>query len=342
MRVLITGGAGFVGSNTADTLLKKGYEVTILDNLSRKGTEKNLEWLKNNHKDLEFMKADVRDFDVMKSACMDKDLIFHLAAQVAVTTSIKNPKDDFDINALGTFNVLEAARLSKSNPIVVYSSTNKVYGNNVNLIPLKISNTRYEFDDPNFENGVPETLSTDANEHTPYGSSKYMADLYTRDFAAVYGMNTISFRMSCVYGTRQFGNEDQGWIAHFVISSILARPLIVFGDGKQVRDVLFIDDLLDALLLATDNIKKTRGQAYNIGGGINNTISLLELIDLLKKSIGKNILYSFSDWRPFDQKVYISDIRKAKQDFGWEPKISAEEGIKKLIGWVGENIDIIR
>jgi CDP-paratose 2-epimerase len=335
VKILVTGGAGFIGSNLSNYYLNKGHEVTVFDNLSRKGTEKNLEWLRYNHKkNLSFIKNDIRNFNPLLDATKDADVILHIAAQVAVTTSVKNPMEDFEINALGTFNVLESARQNNTDPIIIFCSTNKVYGNNVNNIPVIEKEKRYEFSDPEFIDGIPEKFSTDANEHTPYGSSKYAADVFMRDFSAVYGMKTVTFRCSCIYGSRQFGNEDQGWVAHFTISSILNRPMIVYGDGKQVRDILFIDDLVRAFDTASERINKTKGQAFNIGGGSKNTISLLELIDLLEKLTGNKIKFTFDGWRPFDQKVYISDIKKAKKTFGWEPKITKEEGIKKLFNWV--------
>jgi len=242
MKILITGGAGFVGTNLTDHFLDKGDEVIVFDNLFRKNVKMNLTWLKKKHeKNLIFVKEDVRDFYKLKKVCKDVDVIFHTAGQVAVTTSVKNPREDFDINALGTFNVLEAARMSNRNPIIIYTSTNKVYGNNVNKIPLTEKETRYEFSDTNFEKGIPEDFSTDADEHTPYGCSKYAGDIYMRDFHEIFGLRTVTMRLSCIYGLHQFGNEDQGWVAHFVISSVFDRPLIIYGDGKQVRDVLFID-----------------------------------------------------------------------------------------------------
>jgi len=229
---------------------------------------------------------------------------------------------------------LESARQNNNDPIIIFCSTNKVYGNNVNIIPITEKDKRYEFSEPQFIDGIPEDFSTDANEHTPYGSSKYAADVFMRDFSAVYGMKTVTFRCSCIYGIRQFGNEDQGWVAHFTISSILKKPIIMYGDGKQVRDILFVDDLVRAFDTASERINKTKGQAFNIGGGPKNTISLLELIYLLEKLTGNKIKFTFDGWRPFDQKVYISDIKKAKKTFGWEPKITKEQGIKKLFDWI--------
>ncbi len=334
-KILITGGAGFVGSNLTDHFLKKGYEVVVFDNLSRSGTEKNIEWKSNHNTKLEFIKDDIRNFDPLSSATKNVDFIFHTAGQVAVTTSIKNPREDFEINALGSFNVLEAARKANSDPIVVFTSTNKVYGNNVNNIPLTEKETRYEFVDTKYVNGIPEDFPTDADEHTPYGSSKYTADIYVRDFSTIYSLKTVTFRMSCIYGTRQFGNEDQGWVAYFTISSFFNKPIVIYGNGKQVRDVLFIDDLVRAFELACQNTQKTKGKVYNIGGGAKNTMSLLELLKFLE-TLGLKPNYTFDDWRPADQKVYISDVSKAIE-FSWEPKISPEEGVKKLLEWVKEN-----
>jgi len=336
MNILITGGAGFVGSNLTNNFLGKGLNVTIFDNFSRKNVEKNIDWLKYNHKKgLTIIKADVKDYDSLKKACEDKDIILHTAGQVAVTTSVKNPKEDFNTNALGTFNVLEAARNCNTNPIIIYTSTNKVYGNNVNKIPLTETDTRYEFSDQKFTKGIPEDFPTDANEHTPYGCSKYTGDIYMRDFFEIFGLRTITFRMSCIYGLHQYGNEDQGWVAYFTIASVLNKSIILYGDGKQVRDVLFVDDLVGAFENAIKNIGKTKGKVYNIGGGCNNTISLLELLNLLKK-LGLNPKYSFGNWRPADQKVYISNISKAKE-FSWRPLISPEEGVRKLLKWIQDN-----
>lgn len=340
MRILITGGAGFIGSNLSNHFASEGNEIVVYDNLSRGNIKLNLDWLKNMHDKIEFVNGDVRDFDLLKKNVKDVDAIIHTAAQVAVTTSVVNPREDFEINASGTLNVLEAARLSNTNPPVIFFSTNKVYGNNVNGIPLVEKETRYEFADKKYGLGIPEDFPTDASEHTPYGVSKYAADLYMRDYSTVYGLPTVIFRCSCMYGTRQFGNEDQGWIAHFVISSVLGKPLTIFGDGKQVRDVLFVDDVTRLVKSAVADSRKLKGEAFNIGGGPDNTLSLLELIAILERHLGKRVKYTFSGWRPADQKVYISDIRKAKKIIGWEPLVKPEDGVKKLIDWINGNREL--
>lgn len=343
MKVLITGGCGFIGCNLADYFLRKDSEVIIYDNLARSGTEKNKRWLEENHeKNLTFVYGDIRDFDSLKKNVNDVDRIFHTAAQVAVTASVKNPKEDFDVNVLGTFNILEAARRSNADPILFYTSTNKVYGNNVNEIPILENEFRYEFADSNFSKGIPETFPADANEHTPYGSSKYAADVYVRDYASVFGLKTVTFRMSCIYGLRQFGNEDQGWVTHFLISSVLNKPIVIYGSGKQVRDVLFIDDLINAVDLAVSNIKKTKGEVFNMGGGPNNTLSLHELLNIINKRRTEKINVSFENWRPFDQKVYVSDISKAKKYFDWEPKIDKETGINRILNWIESNTQLFK
>lgn len=331
--MLITGGCGFIGANLTEYLLKKGNNVTVIDSLFRKGVEKNLDWLKSNYK-FNMIQNDIRNESAVSEAAKGCDVIFHTAAQTAVTTSLKNPKEDFEINATGTINVLEAAR--KNDCAVIFCSTNKVYGKNVNDIPLTEKEKRYEFSG-DFKEGVTENFQLDSSEHTPYGSSKLAADQYVRDYASVYGLNTIINRMSCIYGIRQFGTVDQGWVVHFILSAILDKPLTIYGNGKQVRDILFISDLVDLFEKEYGKIKKFSGNAYNIGGGKRNTISLLELIEILESTMNKKIKYDFSDWRAADQKVFYSDISKAKKDFNWEPKISSEEGVRKTLEWIKEN-----
>ena len=336
MKTLVTGGAGFIGSNLTNRLLNENNDVVVFDNLSRKGTEKNLHWLRSQHgKNFKLIKGDIRDYSAVKEAVKGIDLIYHCAAQVAVTTSVTNPREDFDINALGALNILEAAREYGNNPIIIFTSTNKVYGGMEDLITIE-KNNRYEYKD--HPSGISEDRTLDF--HSPYGCSKGAADQYVRDYARIYGMRTVVFRMSCIYGPRQFGNEDQGWVAHFIISSILNRPLIIYGDGKQIRDILFVDDLINAFTLATKKIDAIKGNIYNIGGGYKNTMSLLELIEKIEDNLGKKINYSFDKWRPGDQPVYVSGIEKAYKDFGWKPNINKDEGFNRLFTWISEHKDL--
>ncbi len=331
---LITGGAGFIGSNLADYYLSRQRRVTIVDNFSRPGSEQNLEWLKQRHgRNLEVIRADVRDLHgPLRDAVNGADVVFHLAAQVAVTTSVTDPRHDFEVNALGTFNVLEAARQATSKPIVVYSSTNKVYGKMADLGIVE-RNGRYCYE--NHARGISEERPLDA--YSPYGCSKCTGDQYVLDYARIYGLKTIVFRQSCIYGPRQFGMEDQGWLAWFSIRALQEKPVTIYGDGKQVRDILFVEDLIEAYDAGVRNIATTTGRAYNIGGGPQNTLSLLELVDMLDRSFGRKLGCSFEDWRPGDQPVFVSDISRAKADFGWQPRVSVEEGVGRLLAWIKTN-----
>jgi len=342
MKILVTGGAGFVGSHVAEYFSEKGYEVIALDNLKRGeilgkniSLEHNIEFLKGLN-NVSFVKGDIRDFSLLKNLRKDVDVIIHTAAQVAVTTSLKNPREDFEINVIGTFNVLEAARLSDA--AVVYCSTNKVYGDNVNGIPVAEKDKRYEFADDNYRDGIPENFPIDSCEHTPYGCSKLAGDIYVQDYSHIYGLKTGVFRMSCIYGERQFGVEDQGWVAWFAIATLLDKPITIYGDGKQVRDILYVDDLIRAYdLFIRSNLKHG---VFNIGGGAENTISLLELLDLLEELTSRRTKIGYADWRPSDQKVYISDVKKAKEKLKWRPSISPKEGVSRLVEWVKENKDL--
>ena len=337
-RILITGGIGFIGSNLAHYFLKNGAYVVIYDNFSRLGAEYSLNWLKKERRGrLKIIRADVRDLDSLMRNAKDAEAIIHTAAQVAVTTSLKDPVQDFEVNARGTLNVLEAARRSKTDPIVVFTSTNKVYGDLGNVM-VEENESRYDF--KNLISGIDESFPLDPI--SPYGCSKCAGDTYVLDYHQVYGLKTIVFRMSCIFGTQQFGTEDQGWVAHFIISSVLDRKITIYGDGKQVRDILYVDDLIRCFEMAIKQIKKTKGRAYNIGGGPRNTISLLELTKNLESLLKKQISYSFDQWRSGDQRVYYSNITKAEQDFGWKPKISKEDGIKKLLNWVLDNKYLFR
>lgn len=334
MNILVIGGAGFVGCNVSDYYLKNEHHVTVFDNFSRKGTLQNLQWLQSKYKDnFSVVQGDVRiDFNKLKATVAKADVVFHFAAQVAVTTSVVDPREDFEINALGTFNVLEAVRLSGNKPVVLYSSTNKVYGR---MEHVKIVERKGEYDYESLPNGIAETEQLDF--HSPYGCSKGTADRYMIDYSRIYRLKTVVFRQSCIYGYRQFGVEDQGWVAHFTISAMFGRPLTIYGDGKQVRDVLFIEDLVRAYDMAIKRIDVTSGKAYNIGGGPTKKMSLLNLVAYLEKFFGKKLNYTFSDWRPGDQRVFICDIRKAKNEFGWEPNVGVEEGVQRLASWVKEN-----
>jgi CDP-paratose 2-epimerase len=331
---LITGGAGFIGSNVADCYLSKGGQVTILDNFSRPGSERNLAWLQSRHGSrLRVVRADICEMgrELIQSA-ENAEVIFHLAAQVAVTTSVTDPRHDFEVNALGTFHVLEAARQASSKPIVVYSSTNKVYGKLADLGIVE-HNGRYTYRD--VKDGIDETRPLDP--YSPYGCSKCAGDEYVLDYARIYGLKTLVFRQSCIYGPRQFGMEDQGWLAWFAIRALQQKPVTVYGDGKQVRDVLHVDDLIAAYDAALSNIDTIAGQAYNIGGGPANTLSLLELIGILNWKFGRQLPCSFADWRPGDQPVFVTNIGKAKADFGWQPRIGVEQGVEQLIEWLSAN-----
>jgi len=342
MKILITGGAGFVGSHLAEYYAKKGEEVIVLDNLLRakilgKSTGDpyyNWNYLKQ-YKNVRLVRGDIRNFDEVRNLAKDVEAIIHVAAQVAVTTSMADPRIDLEINILGTFNVLEAARLNDSAGL--FCSTNKVYGDNVNKIPVIEKETRYEFADPKHKNGISEMFPIDLCEHTPYGCSKLAGDIYAQDYGKIYGLKTAAFRMSCIYGPRQFGVEDQGWVAWFTIATITGKPITIYGDGKQVRDVLYIDDLVNAFDAFLQSKNQFSEKVFNIGGGPENTLSLLELLDLLEQLTGKRSKINLGNWRPSDQKVYISNISKAKEKLGWSPKESPKEGVRKLVNWVLEN-----
>jgi CDP-paratose 2-epimerase len=329
---LITGGAGFIGSNYVSRLLKRGEQVTIFDNLSRKGANLNIDWLTNEygHDSFQLIQGDVRDVTAIREAAADAEVIVHLAAQVAVTTSVMNPQEDFEINAMGTFNTLEAARNSGKNPIFIYASTNKVYGEMEN-VEVAEYDTRYMYRD--LPMGCSEAQQLDF--HSPYGCSKGTGDQYVRDYSRIYGLPTVVFRQSCIYGPRQFGVEDQGWVAWFVIAAVNQQAITIYGDGKQVRDILFVEDLLNAYDLAIEKIDQAAGKVYNLGGGTQNTVSIWrEFGPILEKALGHKIPTGQGDWRPGDQKVFVADCHKAQSELGWIPKVGVEEGIQRLVDWV--------
>lgn len=336
-KILITGGAGFIGTNAASYYLKKGYKVISFDNLSRPGAKQNLAWLKKQRGNFVFVKGDIRNYKkVLETFKKYKpDRVLHLAAQVTMVTSVLNPREDFEINALGTFNVLEAMRNSKSKAAALYSSTNKVMGELL-YIPVVEKKKRYDY---RGIIGVDEKFPLDF--HGPYGCSKGAGDQYFIDYSRIFGLNTVVFRQSGIYGPHQFGIEEQGWLAWFCNALLFDKPVTIFGNGKQVRDVLYVDDLVRAYDAALNNIKKTRGKAYNVGGGPKFSLSIWELFDILQKLGNKKFNYSFGPWRPGDQKVYVSNISRAKKDFKWSPTVSPKEGVKKLYEWIVQNKNLI-
>lgn len=332
-KVLITGGAGFVGCNATRYFGSRNWNVTVADNLSRQGTDQNLDWLRNGTA-FQFELLDVRDRAAVDGLFAQTrfDAVIHLAAQVAVTTSVVDPRTDFMVNALGTFNILDAVRRHNPDAVAILASTNKVYGK-ISGAHTVLNGSRYGYADRPF--GISEDEPLDFL--SPYGCSKGAADQYTLDFARIYGIPATAFRQSCIYGKRQFGVEDQGWVAWFTIASLLRRDITIYGDGRQIRDVLHVDDLLrayEAAILAPDKIA---GQAFNVGGGPNRIMSLLDLIEMLERRIGQKIPLKWQDWRPGDQRAYVSDIRKLGTSLDWTPEIDVESGVAQLIDWVAQN-----
>jgi len=333
---LITGGAGFIGCNLAHRLLAMGRKVRILDNLSRPGVELNLQWLREQHGDrLQVVVADIRDEAAVQRAVAGTSQVYHFAAQVAVTTSLCDPREDFLVNAQGTLNLLEAARTRPVPPAVLITSTNKVYGDLADLA-LQPSGQQYlPLDAEVRARGVSEARPLDF--HSPYGCSKGAADQYVLDYARSYGLATMVFRMSCIYGPRQFGTEDQGWVAHFILRALRGEPITVYGDGRQVRDILYVDDLVNAFLMAEQNAARLAGRAFNIGGGPANAISLLDLLDRIQALHGQRPPVAFDDWRTGDQRYYVSDTRAFEQATGWSRKVAAREGIGRLYEWLAKH-----
>lgn len=331
--VLITGGAGFIGTNLADRLALAGRRVILYDNLSRPGVAENVAWLVERHgKLVEVMVADIRDAGALGAAVARSSAIFHFAAQVAVTTSITDPVRDFEVNARGTLNLLEAVRARGGDIPVIFTSTNKVYGG---LRGLRLVRTgrRYTPEDASIrELGISEDWPIEL--HSPYGCSKGAAEQYMLDYARTFGLTTVVFRMSCIYGPHQFGTEDQGWVAHFLIRALEGEPITLYGDGRQVRDTLFIDDLIDAFLLAVDHADTLSGRAFNIGGGAKHTVSLLELVESIGELQGEAPKLEFRGWRLGDQRYYVSDTRRFEELTGWVPRVSIGEGLKRLYGWL--------
>jgi CDP-paratose 2-epimerase len=313
--ILITGGAGFLGTNAAVHFIEQGWHATLLDNLSRPGTERNLSWLLATHPEATtFVNEDVRHAGALGEHVKGHHAVLHLAGQVAVTTSLLDPSTDFEVNARGTLNMLEAVRLHNREVPFIFASTNKVYG--------KLEH-----------NNGPCGESQPIDFHSPYGCSKGAADQYVRDYARCFQMNTVVLRQSCIYGAHQYGTEDQGWVAHFVHSILAGRLLTIYGDGKQVRDLLDARDLSALYLHAVEGIDRIRGEIYNIGGGPQNQRNLLEVIAQIGSLTSRPPTFTFTDWREGDQAYYVSDIAKAERDLGWAPKVPFDRGLKDLIDW---------
>jgi CDP-paratose 2-epimerase len=331
--ILITGGAGFIGSNLADHVARTGVTVRVLDDLSRPGVERNLDWLCAEHgARIDARIADVRDREAVRDAVRGVAAVFHIAGQTAVTTSLVEPRHDFSVNAGGTLEVLEAVRAEPEPPALIYTSTNKVYGCLPDL-PLQIENGRWRpGDDLLARRGIDEQRPLEFR--TPYGCSKGAADQYVLDYAHSFHLPAVVFRMSCIYGPRQFGTEDQGWLAHFLLRAIEGAPITIYGDGRQVRDVLFIEDLVNALVRAASRIEQLRGRAFNIGGGPGNTLSLLELINMIGQLHGRVPEVRHEGWREGDQRYYVSDTRAFASATGWAPRIAPRAGVEALHGWL--------
>lgn len=329
-KMLITGGVGFIGVNAARYFCEKGWYITVFDNFSRRGVDRNATFLRQNFGDrIKIVHGDVRARRDLSRVIDGQDVILHLAAQAAVTTSVIEPWGDFKTNTQGTMRILEAARLSPNKPIILYSSTNKVYGALEN-VPLTEQEQRYTFTDG--RPGIGEDQQLDF--HSPYGCSKGAADQYVRDYARLYNLRTVVFRQSCIYGPHQYGVEDQGWVAWFLIAALLQKPIVIYGNGKQVRDLLHIDDLLRAYESAIEHIDRASGKIYNIGGGITNTLSLLELLSLMEREFSLHTSPTFASVRPGDQLMFVSDNRRIEADLHWQPRVGLSEGIRTLSQWL--------
>jgi CDP-paratose 2-epimerase len=331
-RVLVTGGAGFLGANLVDRLAARGCQVILYDSLARPGVERNLAWLEDRHRgSITTVRADIRDEATLREVVLDATAVVHLAAQVAVTTSLDDPMHDFEVNAWGTLNLLELLREGGPKPLL-YASTNKVYGKLHGAEALDAHATRYEPPAPHRHQGVDE--STPLDLQSPYGCSKGAADQYVLDYARVFGLPTTVFRMSCLYGPHQFGTEDQGWVAHFLISTVEGRPITIYGDGRQVRDVLYVDDAVDAYLAVLDDPGRSAGRAFNLGGGPACAASLVEMLERIAAVSGRTPDVRYAGWRPGDQLWYVSDTRALERATGWRARTSIDHGLARLHAWV--------
>lgn len=339
--VVITGGAGFLGANLADRLAGEGRRVVVLDSLARPSVERNLAWLQERHGGAVVpVIADIRDADTVEAVVRDAGAVLHLAAQVAVTTSLEDPVADFEINARGTLNVLEALRWREDPPPLLFASTNKVYGQLFGVEALVSDGRRWEPRDAARRAGCDEATPLDF--YSPYGCSKGVADQYVLDYARVFGLPTVVFRMSCLYGPRQFGTEDQGWLAHFLIRALRGEPITIFGDGQQVRDALYVDDAVDAWLLALHHADRLRGHAFNLGGGPGNTLSLLELLERIDRLTGSAPDVRYAEARPGDQLWYVSDTDAFTAATGWRPRVDLDAGLRQLGEWLRRHVALAR
>lgn len=338
MSILITGGAGFIGANLARRLLRRGETVCILDSLARAGSEKNLRWLESQVRGqrLRVTVGDVRDINALRAAMRDAQHVYHFAAQVAVTASLRDPQQDFSVNAQGTLNVLEVARSLPHPPSVLFASTNKVYGA-LDGLALNTGQHRYVPRERKLRIGGIDELQA-LQFHSPYGCSKGAAEQYVLDYARSFGLRAVVLRMSCIYGPHQYGTEDQGWVAHFIRRALGGQPLTIYGDGKQVRDVLYVEDFMDALERTRAGMERLSGRVFNIGGGPGRTLSLLELVQYLSRMIGKPLGVQFAPWRQGDQKYYVSDITRFAQSTGWHPRTGLGSGLGAVYEWMQEQV----
>jgi CDP-paratose 2-epimerase len=333
--ILITGGAGFIGSNLADRLAGEGHKIIVYDALSRPGVERNLAWLRERHgKRVTAIIGDTREEDEVVRAVGDAKAVFHFAAQVAVTTSLDDPREDFDVNVRGTINVLDAVRTRRGPVPVIFASTNKVYGD-LGDLPFNATDDCYEPAGLMARRGIDESRPLDF--HTPYGCSKGAADQYVLDYCRSFGIPTVVFRMSCIYGQRQMGTEDQGWVAHFLIRTLQGKPITIYGDGKQVRDILDVGDAVNAYVGALENIDRVHGRAFNLGGGPTNAISLLQLLEEIRAVTGRDVELGFEDWRQGDQRWYVSDTRAAHSALGLPKPRGWREGVAQLAQWLASD-----
>jgi len=333
--ILITGGAGFIGCNIADRLAGEGHDVIIYDTLSRPGVAANIAWLQQNHPgQISHLAGDVRDGAELARAVAEAQAIFHMAAQVAVTTSLADPREDFEVNVLGTLNLLEAVRRSGRHIPVIFASTNKVYGN-LSDLAFTHGTHGYEPADPDvWAFGISERRPLDF--HTPYGCSKGAADQYVLDYSRSFGLPAAVLRMSCIYGQRQMGTEDQGWVAHFLIRAIEGRPITIYGDGHQVRDILDISDAVDAYLAVWRNIARVSGRAFNLGGGCDNAVSLRTLLDYISRLLSHDVAIRNEEWRAGDQRYFVADTRALQAELGVKPRVSWPNGVARLAQWLAE------